>query len=242
MATTIQQEPAPTRLSPFHHRQTASGAQFAQDEFGWLIAERFTDPTKEKGGAQRTVGIADISHLTKLSIKSRDVTGTISGLYNRTNGTAVGTVLTNGPTPLENVLCALLCKDEALLITSSSRKDAASKHLQLNNPGSFTLTDVASVLAGLYVVGPKGRLLVQKLTELNVNPEHFPNLKVTHSPLRHVPSIIVRFDLRETLGYQIYFERAYGEYIWDAIFSAGKEFNVIPVGSACLEMLGWKWG
>jgi len=239
---TVQQKPQPTRLSPFHHKQTSSGAQFAQDEFGWVLAERFTNPAKEKEAAQRTVGIADISHVTKLSIKSRDVTGIISGLYNPANRTTVGTVLTNGTTPLENAICALLCKDEALLITSPSRKEAASKHLQLNNPGSFTLTDVASVLAGLYVVGPKGRQLLQKLTELNVNAENFPNLTVTHSPLRHVPSVILRFDLGETAGYQIYFERAYSEYMWDAMFSAGKEFDIIPVGSSCLEILGWKWG
>jgi aminomethyltransferase len=101
---------------------------------------------------------------------------------------------------------------------------------------------MTSVLAGLYILGEKSRSSLRKLAELNVNPEDFSNLTATYSPIRHVPSMIVRFDLEETVGFQIYFERAYSEYIWDSIFGAGREFGIVPVGSAAMKILGWSMG
>jgi glycine cleavage system aminomethyltransferase T len=43
-------------------------------------------------------------------------------------------------------------------------------------------------------------------------------------------------------GYHIYFERAFGEYMWNIIFHAGREFDIIPVGSSAVELLGWRFG
>jgi aminomethyltransferase len=239
---TIPPETIPRRLSPFYHKQSSSDAKFTQDRFGWIRAERFTDPEEEKRSAERRVGVGDISHLTKLSLKGTNVKQKISDLYKHGKEAVNGIVLTEGPGSFREVLCAVLCRDEAMLIMNPVMSDPVRKLLGVDGSKSFTLTDVTSVLAGVYIAGEKSKYALRKLTELNVNPEEFPNLAATYSPLRHVPSIVMRFDLEKVAGYQIYFERAYGEYMWDAIFGAGKEFNMIPIGSAAIELLGWSLG
>jgi len=114
--TVSPQRTIPKRSSPFHHKQASVGARFAQDQSGWELAERFTDPSKEKEEAERNLGVDDISHLVKLSLKNTDITQIVSRLYNSKESETIGTVLTDGPGPLKGPLCAVLCKDEAILI------------------------------------------------------------------------------------------------------------------------------
>ncbi len=234
------QETIPHRLSPLYYKEVFPGAKFTQDKFGWVRAERFTDPREEKKIAERGVGLADVSHLLKLSVKSEDVPEIVSGLYGKGQAVANGSVLTDGPGELKEVLCAVLFRDEAMFVMKPSSKEAFDKLVGTDDLGHFI--DVTSVLAGACIMGEKSRQVLRKLTELNVDSEDFPNLRVTHSPLRQVPSIAIRFDLEGVPGYQIYFERAYGDYLRDVIFGAGREYGITPVGSAAMELLGWRLG
>jgi glycine cleavage system aminomethyltransferase T len=227
----------PHRLSPLYHKQSSLGAKFVQDQFGWVRAERFVEPADEKNRTERAVGVYDLSHLIKLSLKSSDATEAISTLYNRKS--AKGTLLIDGPGALKDALCSILSNDEVILITNSSSNEAIRRRLS-EGASKFQTVDVTSVLGGVYVIGGKSRAVLSKLTELNVNPEDFPNLKATNASLHHVQCIVLRLDLGNLTGYQIYFERAYGEYMWDIIFHAGKEFGMIPVGSAAMSLLGWR--
>lgn len=240
--TVSRQRMMPKRLSPFHYKQASIGARFSQDQFGWELAERFKEPAKEKEAVERSVGVGDMSHLVKLSLKNANITQIVSRLYNRDEGETRGTVLANGPGHMKGVLCAVLCKDEAMLVMGPSDKEPVAKQLSGNASNHLTPIDVSSVFAGTYILGPKSRALLWKLTELNVNPESFPNFSATHCPIRHVPSMVLRFDLANVLGYQVYFERAYSEYIWDAMFGAGGELGIVPVGLSAMKLLGWSMG
>ncbi len=241
--TAAEQRIVPYRLSPFYSKETFPGAKFTQDRFGWILAERFTDPNEEKAAAERGVGVGDLSHLVKLSVKSNDLPGIISGLYQEQGRRVVnGTVLTDGPGELKEVLCAVLCNDEVIFVMSPSSKEAFDKLVESNRLEHLIVTDVTSVFAGAYIVGERSRPLLLKLTELNVDSEVFQNFMVTQSPVRHVPSIVMRFDLHGIPGYQIYFERAYSDYMRDVIFGAGGELEITPIGSAAMELLGWRLG
>ncbi len=233
-------ETIPHRLSPLYYEEAFPGAKFTQDKFGWVRAERFTDPREEKKIAERGVGLADVSPLLKLSLKSEDVPEIVSGLYGKGQAAVNGSVLTDGPGKLKEVLCAMLFRDEAMFVMKPSSKEAFDKLVETDDLEH--LIDVTSVLAGACMVGEKSRQVLRKLTELNVDCENFPNFRVTHSPLRQVPSIVIRFDLEGVQGYQIYFERAYSEYMRDVIFGAGREYGITPVGSAAMELLGWRLG
>jgi len=226
------------RLSPFHHKEASLGAQFTVGDFGWAIAEKYTDPVKEKKAAEEGVGIADLSHLTKLGLNGLGLKQLISERYNPATAEIRGKVLTGGRGIYENAWCAMFSADEAMLVCNESFKEKIIKEMTSGKTGHFTIVDVSSVFAGCCLSGPNGTGLLRRLTELNVNPEDFPNLSVTRTPIRHVPTILMRNDLGPTLAYQLYFERAYAEYMWDTIFSSGKGLGVAPVGNLALKLLG----
>jgi heterotetrameric sarcosine oxidase gamma subunit len=226
------------RLSPFHHKQVSLAAKFTVDDFGWARAEQFTDPASEKLAVEQSVGFADLSHLTKLGLNGSGLSRLVSERYSPAISEVRGTVLTHGRGMYESTLCAMFSVDEGMLVCNESLKDGIIKELTAGRTGHFTIVDVSSVFAACYVSGPNSRALLRRLTELNVNPDDFPDLSVTHTPVRHVPTIILRKDLGKIIAYQLYFERAYAEYVWDVLFNSGKDLGVVPVGSSAMRLLG----
>ena len=227
------------RLSPFHHKQASLNAQFTVDQFGWARAEKYTEPATEKAGVDQGVGVADLSHMTKLKLNGRGLRQLISERYKSATPNMKGRVLVDGRGIYANVSCAMFSVDEGMLVCNEPLKDRIIKELTGGKTGHFTIVDVSSVFAACSLIGPNGRTLLRRLTELNVNPEAFPNLSVTHTPIRHVPTILIRNDNGSTLAYQMYVERAYAEYVWDAIFDSGKELGVVPVGSLAMRLMGF---
>jgi heterotetrameric sarcosine oxidase gamma subunit len=226
------------RLSPFHHKQASLGAKFTVDDFGWARAEQYTDPASEKKAVEQGVGFADLSHLSKLGLNGPGLRKLVSERYSSAASDVRGRVLTGGRGVYENAWCAIFSIDEGMLVCHESLKEGILKELTAAETGHFTIVDVSSVFAACYLPGPNARPLLRRLTELNVNPEEFPNLCATHTPIRHVPTILLRNDLGPMLAYQLYFERAYAEYVWDAIVISGKELGLTPVGSSAMKLLG----
>ena len=226
------------RLSPFHHKEASLGAQFTVDDFGWARAEKYTDPASEKKAVEEGVGIADLSYLTKLGLNGLGLRQLISERYNPPTSGVRGRVLTGGRGLYGTTWCAMFNFDEGMLVCNEPLKEKIIKELAGSKTGHFTIVDVSSVFAACCLSGPNGTGLLRRLTELNVNPEDFPNLSVTHTPIRHVPTILLRNDFGPTRAYQLYFERAYAEYVWDAVFSSGQGLGCAPVGTLTMKLLG----
>jgi glycine cleavage system aminomethyltransferase T len=230
----------PQRRSSLYHKQTSLGAKFVEDKEGWLRVERFTDPETESKGALNGIAIADISHVVKLSLKDERVLASISGWSPSNEPPVPGAALRPIQLP-EDALCVPVASDEALLLVRPSAATPETISSLLNfDRGGFSVTDITSVLAGLYVLGPGSRALLSKLTEVNVNPDSLPNLASKQVGIRNVHCLILRSDLAVP-GYQLYFDRSYGEYFWDAVSSAGKSSGLTFLGLSALKLLGWTW-
>jgi len=206
------------------------------------MPERFTEPEDEKLQAQTNVAFADISHVAKLSLKGNDVRKTIREEICSSQPVRPSDVLTPTSGALKETLCCIIAHDEALIVSSPATQDNAATYLRnLAGTACFHITDITSSLAGLYLIGPRSRDVILKLTELNVNPERFPNLAVAQAPFFHVQAALLHLDLDGLPGYQLYFDRGFGEYLWDRVIEAGREYRIGPIGASTLKLLGWKW-
>ena len=103
--------------------------------------------------------------------------------------------------------------------------------------GCIHVTDRTSGLGSFLLCGPKAGLVLRKLTSLDLREASFPNLSCRAAPMAAVQTLVVRKDRDELLGYQIFFNREYGEYLWDAVIQAGREFQIGPFGLAAERLL-----
>jgi heterotetrameric sarcosine oxidase gamma subunit len=223
-----------------HHKQADLGATFLQHESDWVLADHFNQPSEEKKSVESGVGVHDISYLAKLSLRKDNMPVVVTSLYKKQPPAKVGTVLRGESGTLSGALCAVLTSDEALFLSKQRDSEAMSKELNDVLPNSNQLVDVTSVLGGLYLIGAKSREVLTKVTEVNTNPEEFPDGRATYAEIHRVQCVVIRLDLAGMPGYQVYFERGFGEYMWDVVLHAGREFGLVPVGTKAMDLLGWR--
>ncbi|MFI5449544.1 MAG: hypothetical protein ACHQ03_07260 [Candidatus Bathyarchaeia archaeon] len=227
------------RVSSLYHKQLPLAKKIITDEQGWLRVERFAEPEIERKQAETNVVLSDISHIHKVSIKGKDTLDFINHklLIDKTSKTQMAYEC-NVPDNSYS-LCCLMTPDEALFLSASDALGA----LRTKEIGNCVhSTDVTSFFAGTYFLGPQSREVVSKLTELDIRPKSFGNLSVQFIEAFHVQCILLRLDLNRLLGYALFFDRGFGEYLWDRIIYAGKELSLSPIGRTTMNDLGWRWG
>lgn len=229
----------PFRVSSLHYKQLPLAKKVITDEQGWLRVESFAEPEIERKQAESNVALSDISHVHKVSIKGKDTLDFINHklLIDKMPKAQMAheCKVQNNP----YALCCYMTPDEALLLSALDPLGA----LKTEDMGNCVhSTDVTSFFAGVYLLGPQSREVVSKLTELDIRPKSFGNLSVQFVEAFHVQCVLLHMDLNGLLAYALFFDRGFGEYLWDRIIYAGREFSLNLIGLTTLNNLGWRWG
>ena len=87
---------------------------------------------------------------------------------------------------------------------------------------SIYVTDVTSVYAALLLVGPHSRVVLQRLTALDLSDPALPDLACDCTGLAHVHATILRQDLGPIPAYWLLVGWEYGAYAWDSVLHAGE--------------------
>ena len=99
-------------------------------------------------------------------------------------------------------------------------------------------------LHGLALSGPKSRQLMQKLVRDDISNENFKFRDVKEMYVGGVPAIVNRISFTGELGYEIYVAPHFLLKLYEAMESAGKEFNLKPFGGRALMSMRLEknWG
>lgn len=230
---TAQIEPsrAPTKLSAFNDRLRARGATFVEVD-GWQQAERIGSADDEIRQSRDGIGVVDVSPSGKLDLKGEDVAGLLGRLCG--DAPAPG-LLRAARIDVADVAVVLvrLAEDQALVLTPAAARGQVAEMISGaigEGNGCQHLTDVTSTLAGLRLVGPYARDVLRKLTSADLRDRVVPNESCAQVGLAKIPALIVRRDVAGLPSYEVYVSRDYGEYVWDVLFEAGREFGIAPLG------------
>ncbi len=216
----------PLRVSPVQHVQAALGG--VPVRIGdWEVMGHFQSPDSEARNVHERVGLADVSWLGKVDFKgdalrnagedlrARLLKYGIDEIWELGRGHWLGTFLRAG-------------HDSDLI-----------EKIQENEAGScFHVTDMSSVYAALLLAGPNSRDVLNRLTELDVLNEAFPNLSARETGLAHVHAFLLRDDLDEAIpAFQLLFARSFGEHVWNAVMEAGEQFGILPFGLNAMNII-----
>ena len=226
-------------MSSLYYKQLPLAKKVITDDQGWLRVENFTGLETERKQTESSVALSDISHLHKVSIKGKDTPDFIKQKLHADKMPQAQMAQECNVLDNSYALCCSLTPDEALLLSASDPLGALKIE---DTENCVHTTDVTSFFAGIYLLGPQSREVVSKLTELDVRPKSFGNLSVQFIETFHVQGILLRMDLNGLLGYGLFFDRGFGEYLWDRITYAGREFGLSLIGRTTLINLGWRGG
>ena len=208
------------RKSPLESVHTALGAKQVE-QAGWQIVEGYGRSFEGQ------VGLADVSALGKLELRSSQAKTLLESHFNTTlspigNSTAVNDIGILNLRPDRFILLCPIASEELLL--TELRKAATAKNLyvpMVNQTAGYGI---------LRLSGAKASEVLSKVCAIDLRPHKRANLSVVQTSIAKIHATIARHDLDKTVSFDIMVARYNSVYLWEALMDAGAEFSIQPYG------------
>lgn len=219
---------------------------------GFNMPVEYTGITEEHISVRNGIGVFDVSHMGEFWVTGpasfdflRYITSNdVSALF---DGKIQYSCFPNGRGGIvDDLLVYRFAEDKYLLVVNASNieKDfdwCSQQALKFSLMPGRDLVNVSDDLAQLAVQGPYALKAMQKLTAAPVEEMEYYTFKVIE--FAGISDVIF-----STTGYtgaggcEIYVKNEDGPKLWEAVFEAGKEFNIKPIGLGARDTLRLEMG
>ena len=227
-----------------HHLHLELGAKMVEAG-GWQRPAVYTTVDEEVERLRGAAGLTDVSPDGKISLQGIGVGGMVGGAFAEARsgedlraGECVF-VAASESTDASAVLLARLAGDEIVAFTGPSEREGILGSLAGHAGPTAQAVDLTSALAGAAITGPSAALVLSSVSGLDTSPDNLPDMGCAQGEAAGVHGIFLRADRGGTPAYRLYFGREYGEYVWEALLDAGREYGAAPVGTEALAGLQW---
>jgi aminomethyltransferase len=126
--------------------------------------------------------------------------------------------------------------DHYFLVVNASNLDKDFAWLQEQSKGfDVTLANTSDQVAQLALQGPKAEPLLQKICDLKLSDMKFYWFGT--GKVDGIEMLVSRTGYTGEDGFELYFDIKHADQIWEALFQAGKEFDLRPIGLGARDSL-----
>lgn len=230
-------------LNDLHHRIGGKMIPFA----GFLMPVRYSSDLEEHHAVRNSVGVFDVSHMGEFVVKGERATEFLQYVVSNdisklTNGKILYGYL---PNEIGGVIDDLLVyrwneKEYYLVVNASNIEKDWNWLVQHNNFG-VEMENISDSLCLFAVQGPKATQTLQKLTDINLSAIDYYNFVAgTMAGIDDV--LISATGYTGAGGFEVYVWNKDAEKVWNAIFEAGAEFDIKPIGLGARDTLRLEMG
>ena len=229
------------KKTPFNEIHQALGAKM--HEFaGYDMPIEYSGIIDEHNTVVHGVGVFDVSHMGEFWIKgsrAKDFVQKVTS--NDVNTIQVGKVqYTCFPNEKGGIVDDLLVyryeEDKYLMVVNASNIEKDWEWCVKNNTEGAELENASDCMAQLAVQGPLAQKTLQKLTDIDL--EKVPYYTFITGKLGGVENVIIsNTGYTGCGGFELYFYPEYSLNIWNAVFEAGAEFGIKPIGLGARDTL-----
>lgn len=251
----------PVRTRPVYERQKEMGAVFGLnygwehplwfarngvapvDEYGFERQSWFQPVADECAALREGVGVIDVSNFGKYSIKGPGAAGWLDRIVANKVPTEIGRSCL---TPLLGIRGGIagdftitkLGEDDFMMVGSGMAERYHRRFFSMvEKPAGVEMTSLTSAKAGFNVAGPKSRALLQRLTNEDLTNETFRFMRSRRMQVGGIDATAIRVSFTGDLGWEIYVDEADQLGLYDALFEAGEDLGIRPVGGRSLLSL-----
>ena len=246
----------PKRFTAMHSFHVDHGAVF-EDVGQWKrpryypIGNETMDQAvrRECKATRDSVGILDASTLGKIDIQGADAREFLGRVY--TNAWAklapgrcrYGLMCGEDGMVFDDGVTACLNEHHFHMTTTSGGAAGVLNWLEIYHQTDWPeldvfFTSVTDHWATMTVSGPNSRKLLAKVCDdIDLSAEAFKFMDWTSGTVAGVPARVFRISFTGELSYEINVPAHYGADVWNALFDAGKEFNLTPYGTETMHVL-----
>lgn len=232
-----------TPFNEFHKSLGAKMVEFA----GFEMPVQYSSIVTEHKRVRDSVGVFDVSHMGEFFVRGKDAEAfiqrnTLNDVTKLSPGRAQYTGLVNEDGFLLDDLIVYRLDGAFMIVANAANIDKDFKTFYSRISGDVELEDASDITALLSVQGPNSTATLQKLTDMNLSGipyYHFVEGKITG-----IDAIISRTGYTGEVGFEIFLKakRDDCEKLWNSIFDAGKEFDILPIGLGARDTLRLEMG
>ncbi len=232
-----------TTLFEVHKALGAKIVPFA----GYEMPIQYTSIIAEHKAVRQSVGVFDVSHMGEVFVKGESAIDFVQ--YITTNDASKlfpGRVQYSAMCYpdggiVDDLLVYKISDEEFMLVINASNIEKDFNWMKENNKFDVDLINKSDDYSLLAIQGPKSKEVLEKIAEGSLDYEyyHFKKMKIAG-----IDMVISRTGYTGELGYELYFtgNNSDAEKIWNALFEAGKELNIQPVGLGARDSLRLEMG
>jgi len=232
-----------TALSAIHEKLGAKMVPFA----GFYMPLKYTGDIEEHVTVRTKVGVFDVSHMGEFWVKGPKAlefvqwvtSNDAAALY---DGKVQYSCFPNGKGGIVDDLLVYKINDETfLLVVNAANIEKDWNWVQSQNKFGVTLYNASDEISQLAIQGPLALKAMQKLTSTSIiDMEYYTFKKLDFAGVKDV--ILSTTGYTGAGGCEIYFANKDAEHIWNAVFEAGAEFGIQPIGLAARDTLRLEMG
>ena len=234
--------------TPFHDRHLALNAKMVEFA-GYEMPISYAGIKDEHQAVRNSVGVFDVSHMGEFILKGD---GALDLIQRVTSNDAASLqpgeaqyscMPTDEGGIVDDLLVYHLEDGNWMLVVNASNIQKDWDHIMKHNTGNVEMHDISAKTGLLAVQGPKAVEALQSLTDIDLSAIKFYTF--TKGVFAGIDKVLISATgYTGSGGFEIYVEDNADDClkIWDAIFEAGKEFNIQPVGLGARDTLRLEMG
>ena len=235
------------KTTPFTEKHIALGAKMHEFAGYNMPIEYPTGIINEHFTVCDGVGVFDVSHMGEFWVEGPTALAFIQQVTSNnaavlTEGKVQYTCFPNETGGIvDDLLVYCFNPEKYLLVVNAANIDKDWNWCVSHNEAGAELTNASDNIGQLAVQGPKAVATLQKLTSVNLSDIPYYNFCV--GEFAGVPDVIIsNTGYTGAGGFELYFDPKDAMKIWDAVFEAGAEFDIKPVGLGARDTLRLEMG
>ncbi|MBT1700768.1 glycine cleavage system aminomethyltransferase GcvT [Fulvivirgaceae bacterium PWU4] len=214
---------------------------------GYNMPVRYASDIEEHMTVRNGVGVFDVSHMGEFTIKGPHALDLIQRVTSNDaskliDGQAQYSSLPNETGGIVDDLIVYKIKDnDYLVVVNASNIDKDWNWISKFNTKGAEMKNISDDICLFAVQGPKAAEVLQKLTKTDLKTIKYYHFAI--GDFAGVPNVIIsNTGYTGAGGFEIYVQKQHAEKVWNAIFEAGKDKDIKPIGLGARDTLRLEMG
>jgi aminomethyltransferase len=230
-------------LNDVHEKLGGKMVPFA----GYNMPVRYSSDIEEHMAVRKGVGVFDVSHMGEFTVKGPASLDLIQRVTSNdasklTDGQAQYSCLPNNAGGIVDDLIVYRIKEnDYMIVVNASNIEKDWNWISGFNDKGADLKNISDDICLFAVQGPKATVTLQKLTKHDLGSIKYYHFAV--GEFAGVQNVIMsNTGYTGAGGFEIYVNRKDAEKVWNAVFEAGREFDIKPIGLGARDTLRLEMG
>lgn len=225
-------------LESVHQKLGAKMIPFA----GFNMPVRYTSDIQEHNKVRNSVGVFDVSHMGEFILKGSEALNLLQLVTSNDVATLVDGKIQYAYIPneiggiVDDILVYRYKFDEYYVVVNASNIEKDWNWINKYNSFDVQIKNISNDISLFAVQGPMATLTLQKLTAINLSAIKYYNFCI--GTLAGVENVIIsNTGYTGAGGFEIFVDNLHANQMWEAIFEAGKEYYIEPIGLGARDTL-----